>query len=77
MYREVRGGLAWPRTRSVGIIMSGKAARLSMSLILLKGKCSLCLGSSRVVVNQASECRRIFAEKMSDVGSPPMQAYFR
>ena len=78
VYREVRGGLSWVRTRSLGVLLSGKAARLSMSLLLLECKCSLCCFSSfRVVVKEASVCRRMFAEKTSGgggAGSLTMQA---
>ena len=65
------------RTRSLGVMLSGKSARLSMSLLLLEGKCSLCFFSSlQVVVKEASVCRRIFAEKTSGggAGSLTMQA---
>ena len=51
VYREVRGGLTWAQTRSLGATLSGKAARLSMSLLLLEWKCSMCcFRSLRVVV---------------------------
>ena len=47
-------------------MLSGKAARLSMSLILLEWKCSMCCFSSiRVVVKEASLCRRNFVESDS------------
>ena len=80
VYRELRGGLTWALTRSLGVMLSGKAARLSISLLLLQWKCPLCCFSSlRVVVKEASVCRRIFAEKTSGggAGSLTMQAYFR
>ena len=48
-------------------LLSGKAAWLSMSLLLLEWKCSLCCFSGlRMVVKEASVCRRIFAERTSD-----------
>ena len=46
-----------------GVMLLGKAARLSMSLRLREWKFSLCCFSSlRVVVQEASLCRRTFAE---------------
>ena len=71
VYRKVRCGLTWARTRSLGVMLLGKAARLSMSLRLLEWKFSLCCFSSLrvVVVQEASLCRRIFTESDSRLKS--------
>ena len=53
-----------------GVMLLGKAARLSMSLRLREWKFSLCCFSSlRVVVQEASLCRRIFTESDSRLKS--------
>ena len=63
--------MAWARTRSLGVMLSRKEARLSVSSRLLAWKCSLyCLSSLRVVmVHEASLCGGIFAESDSPLRS--------